>query len=247
MSARRVSVRIAAIVAAAVLMPVGARPVAAQSDSGQRGQLVTGRDVAWFSAAVGASVALVSVDARMTDQALRSPMQQGGFIRSSLDVASEFGGPGAIAFSAGLWGIGKLTHHRALDRIGLRSMEAIAVSGVVTSALKGITGRARPDHRPGESRNFALARGIRDSHGYDSFPSGHATTAFALASVLDAEWARFSPTRPRWIRPALYAAASLTAASRVFDNRHWVSDVVLGSTIGVLGGHAVVRWHADRP
>lgn len=222
-------------------------PVAAQSDSTGRRPLVTVRDGAWLAGAAGASALLIGSDARITRAALESSIQRGGIARSSLDVASEFGGPGALAFSAGLWGVGKLTHHRTMERVGLRAAEAILISGAVTSALKGFTGRARPDHSPGNARDFAFARGIREREGYDSFASGHSSTAFALASVLDAQWARLLPKRPRWIRPALYAGAALTAVSRVFDNRHWASDVLMGSAIGIIGGHGVVRWHADRP
>ena len=238
---------VAALALAVAAGSLAAKPMCAQADSARHGPMVTARDAWWLAGAASASVLLVSSDASITRSALTSSIQGGGFVRSSLDVAREFGGPGAIALGVGLWGAGKLTHRPVLDRIGLRATEAILVSGVVTSTLKGLSGRARPDHSPGAPRDFAFARGIRDQDGYDSFPSGHASTAFALASVLDAEWARYSPNRPRWIRPALYAAAALTAASRVFDNRHWASDVVLGSTIGVVGGHAVVRWHADRP
>lgn len=246
MMRRRIIVAMVALGALAA-GSAGATPLGAQGDSAQRGPIVTPRDAWWLVGAAGASALLISSDERMTRAALTSPIQRGGAIRSSLDVAREFGGPGAIALSVGLWGAGKLTNKPALDRIGLRATEAILVSGMATSMLKGISGRARPDHSPGAPRDFAFARGIRESEGYQSFPSGHATTAFALVSVLDAEWARHSPDRPRWIRPALYAAAALTAASRVFDNRHWASDVIFGSTIGIIGGHAVVRWHADRP
>jgi len=237
----------ALVVSALMVSSVIATPLGAQGDSAQHGPVVTKRDLWWLAGAAGASALLINSDDRTTRAALTSSIQRGGVIRSSLDVAREFGGPGAIALSVGLWGAGKLTHKPALERIGVRATEAIVVSGMATSLLKGLSGRARPDHSPGTPRDFAFARGIRESEGYDSFPSGHASTAFALASVLDAEWARYSPDRPRWIRPALYAAAALTAASRVFDNRHWASDVVFGSTIGIIGGHAVVRWHADRP
>lgn len=250
---RMISAAALAIAFAPAIAPLGAQGAAlgaapgAQSDSARHGPILTRRDLGWLAGAAGASVLLIGSDARITREALGSPIQRGGLVRSSLDVASEFGGPGALALSVGLWGAGKLAHKPAVERVGLRATEAIFVSGVVTSAIKVVSGRARPDRSPGAPRDFSFARGIRDQNGFDSSPSGHASTAFALAAVLDAEWARHSPDRPRWIRPALYAAAALTAASRVFDNRHWASDVVLGSTIGVVGGHAVVRWHADRP
>jgi membrane-associated phospholipid phosphatase len=47
--------------------------------------------------------------------------------------------------------------------------------------------------------------------------------------------------------PALYGVAALTGISRVFHDRHWASDVVMGGAIGYVTGRAITRWHADAP
>jgi membrane-associated phospholipid phosphatase len=70
-----------------------------------------------------------------------------------------------------------------------------------------------------------------------SFPSGHAATAFATASVLERH---FGGYRGAW--PTL-VAASYVAVSRLHDNRHFLSDVVFGSAIGVATGWTVVGRH----
>jgi membrane-associated phospholipid phosphatase len=46
---------------------------------------------------------------------------------------------------------------------------------------------------------------------------------------------------------AVVTAASLTAASRVYDHKHWASDVLLGAGIGTVGGLMTVRWHDRHP
>jgi PAP2 superfamily len=66
--------------------------------------------------------------------------------------------------------------------------------------------------------------------GYNSFPSGHTTTAFAAAEFLMQEYKAVSP----WYGVAGYAVAATTAALRVYNNRHWVSDVVAGAGFGIL-------------
>lgn len=213
----------------------------------EREAVLVRADVRILAASLAGSIALIGADERIVRWTQASTLQASGPFRSTLDAASHMGGPAAILIGVGLWTTGTLAGSRTTALVGRRASEAIVLSGAVTSALKGISGRSRPDHPPARATNFALARGIRDGDGYDSFPSGHATVAFALASAIDAEWSRLSPSRPRWIAPALYVAATLTAASRVFDERHWASDVVLGSAIGFVGGRVIVRWRSDSP
>jgi membrane-associated phospholipid phosphatase len=69
-----------------------------------------------------------------------------------------------------------------------------------------------------------------------AFPSGHATSAFAAASVLE----RHFGYRGSW--PAL-VAASYVATSRLVDNRHYLSDVVFGAALGTSVGWTVVGRH----
>ena len=122
------------------------------------------------------------------------------------------------------------------------------MSGVITSVIKSVAGRARPYASPGNPRDFVLGRGISDGGDFQSFPSGHATAACAFASAADAEWSRLRPSRPRLLgSAALYSMATLTAVSRVYHDKHWMSDVLLASAIGFVTGRGVTRWHADQP
>jgi membrane-associated phospholipid phosphatase len=69
-----------------------------------------------------------------------------------------------------------------------------------------------------------------------SFPSGHTTTAIALATVIEkhAGWKAGVPA---------YAVASLVAASRVRYNQHYLSDVVAGATVALIAGRSAVRMN----
>jgi len=100
----------------------------------------------------------------------------------------------------------------------------VAISGLITDILKPMIGRARP---------VLLDRvGVYGFHpfayhaNYNSFPSGHATTAFALAFALIALWPRG--------RPLLIAFAIAIALSRVMVNAHYLSDVCAGAAVGWL-------------
>ena len=102
--------------------------------------------------------------------------------------------------------------HSILDRTIILAMTSILSTGVVT-ALKHGTHQLRPD-----------------GSAYNSFPSGHTTTAFIGAEVMNQEFGWRSP----WYSVAGYTMATGTAALRIMNNRHWLSDVITGAGIGIL-------------
>jgi membrane-associated phospholipid phosphatase len=99
--------------------------------------------------------------------------------------------------------------------------QALVVNGFYTNTLKHLAGRTRPD---GGDRL--------------SFPSGHASTAFTWAAVTQAHygWKAGAPS---------YLAATAIALSRVSNDRHHLSDVVAGATLGIIAGRTVVRTNGE--
>jgi undecaprenyl-diphosphatase len=100
---------------------------------------------------------------------------------------------------------------------------AVAISGIATNIVKLFVGRARPKMWV-EAGIFGLQPFSFD-HDFQGFPSGHATTLFALAAAIGCVW-------PRWRWP-LYALAALLAVSRVAVNAHYPSDLVAGAIVGI--------------
>jgi hypothetical protein len=83
-----------------------------------------------------------------------------------------------------------------------------------------------------------LSRQLRpDSSGYNSFPSGHTATAFASAEFLYQEYKDISP----WYGVAGYTMAAATGYLRMYNNKHWFSDVVAGAGIGIISTR-VAYW-----
>ena len=98
-----------------------------------------------------------------------------------------------------------------------RMLTADAFSVVImTAASNGLKYTVR-SQRPGNKE-------------HNSFPSGHSATAFMTATMLHKEFGGRSP----WYSVAGYTLATVTAYSRLMNNRHWISDVLTGAGIGVL-------------
>ena len=120
---------------------------------------------------------------------------------------------------------GRLAGSESLSRISLKAGTAALVASGVTTALKYAVGRTRPAS-DGDGDVF------RPFSGATSFPSGHTTLAFAVATVLADE------THGPWLDIALYGGASLTGLARMNGDRHWASDVLAGALVG----HLTARW-----
>jgi membrane-associated phospholipid phosphatase len=72
--------------------------------------------------------------------------------------------------------------------------------------------------------------------------------AFAAAAAVSAETSRWWPQTTYYlIGPALYGGAIAVGASRMYENRHWASDVIMGAAIGTFAGTKVVRYHRTHP
>jgi len=208
--------------------------------------LFTRRDVWIAGAAVAATAVLMPADRNITEE-FRDPWPQHSTLLR--DVANDFnvvGSPGVLVASIGLYGLGRLGHAPRWAALGLYSTEAIAISGIATGAIKGLVGRARPYVNDNDPSSFALDRGFHNAQD-TSFPSGHATAAFAAAAVVAGESQRWWPSAARYVAPAAYGTATLVALARLYSNKHWASDVVMGAGIGTLSGLAVVHFNEAHP
>jgi membrane-associated phospholipid phosphatase len=113
---------------------------------------------------------------------------------------------------------------------------AVAVSNLVTEVLKYAIGRGRP-FVGGEANPFHFSH-FAGNPAYYSFPSGHATTAFALALAVSAVWPQ--------ARVAMAIYALIIAMSRLVLLAHHPSDVVAGAMVGIVGTVFVRYWFAAR-
>jgi membrane-associated phospholipid phosphatase len=128
--------------------------------------------------------------------------------------------------AVGLYAIGRYAMPHAagepktnkVSHLGFDLLRALTVSQTLTQAVKYTVQRDRPT---GECC---------------AFPSGHASAAFATASVME---------RHLGYRAAVptFAIAAYVATSRLHDNRHFLSDVLFGGAVGMASGWTVVGRH----
>lgn len=122
------------------------------------------------------------------------------------------------------WGLGKyVLKNPKLIEVSEASVKSVLVTAIGTESLKHLTGRARPFMNEGPHSFHPFPKN-RDE--YKSLPSGHASLAFAVFTP-------FAEGYSRWI----YAVPVSVAAGRVIQNKHWVSDVTVGSAIGFISGY----------
>jgi len=129
---------------------------------------------------------------------------------------------------------GSVTDNNSNKRLGFEILQSIFYSGVTSGFVKICFGRSRPYQSLGNS----------DFHPFSSFddsklslPSGHTTLSFALFTTLSLN-SKNDVMKVIYFVPALF-----TAASRVAQNKHWLSDVFLGATIGYFTARFVHSLH----
>jgi membrane-associated phospholipid phosphatase len=134
--------------------------------------------------------------------------------------------------AAAFYLIGRARGNARARETGLLGAEALIDSGIVVQALKTITQRPRPlvDDASGEF----FDRG-------NSFPSGHAISAWSLATVIAQEYGHHRPL----VRYSAYGLATAVSLSRYTSRTHFLSDVLVGSAFGYGIGRYVYLKHHD--
>lgn len=140
----------------------------------------------------------------------------------------------AAAVVAGTWAVAALIGDHAGEIESYTMLEAAGFSLVTAEGLKFAAGRERPNETTHVNE-------WRD--GGTSFPSVHATAAFAVGTVL----AESGGDDYRWIRRIVgYGMATATAYARLHENVHWLSDTVAGAAVGIATARFAMNRREER-
>lgn len=165
-----------------------------------------------------AGVAITAIPAlhRGVDISLRDAVLRADMRKSSVDDYLQFASIVGV-YGLNVCGVRGLHNYRDLTVMMATSS---LITGAMVYGLKYTTRVLRPDGST-----------------YNSFPSGHTAIAFMGAEFLRQEYKHLSP----WYGVAGYLVAGATGAMRIYNNRHWMSDVLAGAAFGILGAK-IAYW-----
>jgi membrane-associated phospholipid phosphatase len=188
-----------------------------------------GHGIRWYEplAVMGGIALAASLDQTVADH-FRTHRSQGA--QDVADAWSKVGTYGVGAVTAGVIAGGLISHNEKVTRAGLRLLFSVGLAGGAAEGMKIVLGRERPYQN-------TSAWDFDPGHFDTSFPSGHTTLAFAMAASLSDDIHR------TWATVGLYGLATGVAVSRVYQQAHWVSDVVGGAAVGITSAKLVSgRW-----
>lgn len=148
---------------------------------------------------------------------------QNSFLDKYTDVTNEFGEkkyiiPATIA----TWALGTAIKDERLSTTAMNSAKALATTAILTEGIKIFAGRSRPNLNRGNMHFDAFGGTGNETK---SMPSGHAFVSWAVFTPFAEEYSK-------WI----YVIPASVSLARMYRNRHWFSDVVLGGGIGYFAG-----------
>lgn len=184
-----------------------------------------------FGAIVGTGALLYSHDEKIQKYVSQ---HQDATVNKAIKYGIEPIGSGVYSsvLLGSLYAGARLSNNCRLSSTSLIAAESFVISSLFAQAVKHTIHRHRPcqDIEPQHNRFEGPFKGFK----YTSFPSGHATAAFSIASVFAFEY-----RETIWVPVLAYGLATSVALSRVYNNRHWASDVFFGASLGIYTGYMI--------
>ncbi|MCX6151950.1 MAG: phosphatase PAP2 family protein [Ignavibacteriales bacterium] len=184
-----------------------------------------------FGAIAGGTILLTTIDLKMQEES-QELVHNNNF---PMKLGKWTGEPIAIfSIAGGFYLLGTAFKDETAKQIGFEITESFIYSGVIDVLLKASFGRFRPYTQKGNGNFHPFTFMNNDRL---SFPSGHSTVAFSLATVIA------SHTNNYFLKAIIYTPAILTLYQRVYSNQHWTSDVFAGAAIGYFVGNYIINKH----
>lgn len=186
--------------------------------------------------AISTGVVAATVISSTTDKAFREAVSRQGYgtyNHDFWDIPTAYGFVQYPSiFGGALYTIGLVTRENEIRKTGRMLLQALAYSGTVTMGMRYLFGRHRPFTSTGDQYEFSPFNTSGDTQ---SFPSGHMVVATATSTILAEQIDTW------WARVVLYSMAALTGYARLYNDKHWLSDVVFAAALG-YGSAKFVLW-----
>jgi membrane-associated phospholipid phosphatase len=201
---------------------------------------IRAKDIAPLLAVAATTTFLIAADERVRDS-VQAYTEGHPWVGDVGPVITHMGAVGAWATAGAFFGLGLILEDERARDTGALAAFALAHSFIAANVLKGLSGRQRPSFADGADRWWGPV-GVVNRHEegqagkYVSFPSGHTTNAFTLATVVALQYRHRA-----WVPVLAYAVASAVGLSRMTMDRHWASDVFCGALLGQAIARLVVH------
>lgn len=190
-----------------------------------------GRSAMRLGGVVVGTAALIPADMPLYNYIEGNKIEDSG-TEEFLEVLDNFGTiPVADGLAVGIYLTGLVAQDEAIRTTGRLLVETLILSGFTTITTRMMIGRSRPYNNMGNGtfKPFTL------DYFYHSFPSGHITISFAMATLLSHRIDTW------WAYSGLYSLAAINTVSRLYFAAHWASDTFISAAIGTLSAMAVLK------
>jgi membrane-associated phospholipid phosphatase len=194
----------------------------------------SGRDLGTLGFVAAATIAAVPVEESVYEHFVENTSD---FADGLERVGFYYGSPlFTVPASLAVYGSGLLFRSDRVKETGVMMAEALLLAGLIQQPLRIAVGRARPLAGEGHLSFDPF----NASSEYSSFISGHTWSAFAVSEIISRQVDR------AWMTIAVFLLSGITAWSRLYAGKHWLSDVVMGGAMGYNSATTVWRWHKGR-
>lgn len=140
------------------------------------------------------------------------------------EVGWYFGSPQNFYMVTGaFYGLGLVTKNQKIRKTAVLIITSSATAGFIQSLAKTAVGRARPDDTTGPFEFDFFSSQAK----YHSFPSGHTVLSVSMAHSIAKQFDNI------WLKIGIYSLGSIAPVSRLWDDAHWLTDILLGAALSI--------------
>ena len=190
---------------------------------------------------ISSSVIAGTVLSSTVDKDFRNAVSRRGFDTYNGDFWDAPTAYGFVQYPSILGGalytIGLFAREHEIRKTGRMLIQALAYSGTLTIGLRYLFGRHRPFTSERNQYEFSWLNTSGDTQ---AFPSGHIVVAVATSTILAEQIDTW------WARVILYGFAGLTGYARLYNDKHWLSDIIFGTALGYGSAKFVLNRERER-
>jgi membrane-associated phospholipid phosphatase len=192
-----------------------------------------GKDFVRLGIVVGTAGGLMGLDYEVKQLFARN---QTNFWSSVTGQIEPFGNAYSPYLVGGMYLTGVITHNRKLEHTSLMTAKSLLISTLIYTFAKSVVRRGRPTYYDDP---FVYNAPFSMDKYHTSFPSGHMLTVTSVATALAEAYGEKHP----WVPWVTYSVAILTGTTRLYQDRHWGSDVWLGASLGYFVTKGIFKRH----